>query len=268
HWSIANEQQSKPHALFLQLCYRLEEQQVSLLLSQSRDTDQTRVVGNAVSSGLQQVLAQAAVNHLHLFPVLDSAPPKQLASTEVADCNHEGGALDLFANGQLFRAVELLRPMHGEAVRQPRDLMAEHRHHRGIGAEVGVEVLSPTLSNPTSERASLAKIDQISQRRSRRGQTQANRQAQRPQGPEGSGNQAQQGMAENPQRSGFEDRPGARALGDVRLVGKRGPGSANRVSENLHPLLLQRGDLAPNEAVTRAGVLVDKISDPQTRFTV
>src|SRR5262249_50088639 len=112
HWSIANEQQSKRHALFLQLCYRLEEQQVSLLLSQSRYPDQTRVVGNAVSSGLQQVLAQATVNHLHLFPVLDSAPPKQLASTEVADCNHEGGALDLFANGQLFRAVELLRPMH------------------------------------------------------------------------------------------------------------------------------------------------------------
>ncbi|MNH34962.1 hypothetical protein D3C79_956040 [compost metagenome] len=104
---------------------------------------------------------QAAMHHLHLDPLLMCHPAKQLAAPVRAHRSDECCAADLLAHVQELRLVELLGPMHGEAVAGATERVGQHDHFGGIGAKMRVHVLGSSTLQPPHDTAGFSQVDQV-----------------------------------------------------------------------------------------------------------
>ena len=220
-----------------------------------------------VRGGLQEHLVDAAADELHLRPILVAAPAIELADAELADRDDELAAADFLRQRERLGLVVFLRAVRGEAVRRSAHDADEHRDHRGVGAEVGVDV-----------------IDLLSRETSRAGRTLRRSKSNAWPGPRASRRPVRMAAAS----------PRKKSIGRVTSVFNIAPSnpppptsstarvfccsalsrsstsatSARRMVKRSTVIaeLLQREDLAANEGLARLRVLVDQVGDGHRRL--
>ena len=118
---------------------------MALLLAQATDGHEGRCRADRPALRLEVGRRQTAVNHVDVVAPVGRSQPKQLRAAVGTDADHERGVLDLVGERQPDLTIELLRTVHGEAVRGPAEHATEHRDRGRVGAEVGVQVIDPAL---------------------------------------------------------------------------------------------------------------------------
>ena len=263
HRSLANQNDLEVEPLGGEQGRGLDQQQVPLLLGDPRDADEPRVRGDRRSGRAQQVLVDAAPDHLDLWPVLGPCPAVELASAEATDGDDEGGTLDLLAQAEELGFVELLGPMHREAEGRPPELAAEHRDHRRVGPEVGVDVVGSRSLQPAGQHAAFGQVGEVSQQTAVRTPSEPDRENQGAQGCRRPAHRASEHRECVPGGSGPEHHTRPAPLQPVCLVHQLLPQRLDAEAQHLDALRFQGVDLAPDEAVAGRRILVDEISDPQ-----
>ena len=139
---------------------RLDQQELPLLLGQPPDADQPPRLGNGGRADVEEGAVQPAVDDVDLGPVGGVAPAVELAPAEFAHRHRERRPVDLLAQGELGRPVELARPVDRHAEGDARQDRGEHRHRGRLLADVVVQVLDPLGPEPLGQVGGLEQVGQ------------------------------------------------------------------------------------------------------------
>ena len=202
---------------------------------------------------------EPAVHHLHLRPMRVLHPAIELAAPERADRDDERRAANLLAEADELRAIELLGPVHREAVGRPAELAREHRDLGRIGAEVGVKVGRAGRTKPRQHPAGLGQVDQVIGQRpvgaARHPEGEAQRReelARRSDQPRGQGNAERQHTV-------LQDVARSCLLPDILVVRDLGIPATESQPLDSDALALQGQDLAPDERMADLRILIDQV---------
>ena len=234
---------------------RGQQGQMPLLLGKAADRDQPQRPhrrqrrGGGKARGLDP-----AMNDVDAVPMLVTHPAAQLAAAVMADRHGKAGVRDLVAQAQGAGGVELLGAVGGEAVADARKPGGIARHVGRIGAEMRVQVPDPQRPHPFGHPRRLGDIGQVP-RAARAGGGHHGARGRRIAGG-GAGKVA-------PQTAGarLQDMFGPRVFGDVVGIDQRGFVAAHGEAVDGPARRFQRADLAPDEAVGRAGIGVHDVAD-------
>src|SRR5271157_1338600 len=163
HRAIADDDQLEVDSAIAELCGRLNQDGLPLLLSDPANVHESRSSGNRGWSVLQEHRTDPDMDHMDPGPVMIVGPAIELAAGELADRDDEPSVPDLLAQAIPPGGVELLGTVHGEAVGWPSQQPAEHRHGRRVCPVVGVDMLDPQLVQPPEQQARLGKVDEVPQ---------------------------------------------------------------------------------------------------------
>src|SRR5215469_626278 len=100
----------------------------------------------------------SAPHQFYLPPLRCRDPAIELRPRETGDRTHESGVSYLFGQTEVFRSVEFVRTVNGEAVWNAGQKVRQHRYLGAVGSEVGVDMTYSLLAKPCGQNEGLRKI--------------------------------------------------------------------------------------------------------------
>jgi hypothetical protein len=143
--TIADDYELQIVAALSQSRHCLNQQELSLLLGQSANVDESH---SAWRWGLyrgQEGLIQATMNDMDFPPIIQRAPPIKLTLRELADSHYESSVLNLALQAEGPGRVEFLGTVNCDAVRRPAENPTQKRDICRVSAKVSVKMLNTRL---------------------------------------------------------------------------------------------------------------------------
>ena len=161
HFPIASQYDFELHGLRGQQTRGLQQQQLTLLLTQATDANQTRHGRHRHRRHIVKAPLQAAMHHFYFCPVRMIHPAKQLAAAIRTDGRDKRRAPYFLAQMNELRFVELFRTVHGKTVRWPAERVGQHYHLGGVSAEMRMHMPGAERLQPGQQATGFEQVNQV-----------------------------------------------------------------------------------------------------------